>query len=674
MIDLSLATNDPGLECSMRETASLLEQRIGSSEISRENRAHGQLILAKYYRRLAKVKPATPGASSKAIGFLVEAAGIYAQMRRYERLLSTNWLLAQLYKEEGDPEKMLEVLEASLDVIERRSRSKVVEEAQSYEVREHLGFYLKLFQLYMDRNMPLRALSTADRAKSRAMLSTGQPDVPLPADPVARQRIGEYRELLAKQRRLQALLSKSTAVRRSRISLNRYWAGPDAMEPAMRELNEQLDEVELGLAEGRREIEAVCPEYAATVFGSYFPDLSRFFRAHRDIGILTFQHAPTGTYAFYIHPGDADGGFKIEHELLDRRQLASLNELVNGWFERYNQVSTQRKQGVLRDDHLVAAMMTDVAADMKKMLIAYGELLGPSLIRHFIQRNVKHLLFVTYRDNHVIPFAAIPIPRRLLPEVGCLVEAFTSVSTVPSFSMVERLECLQDQGTCRLVVGKYNPPDAYLPHCDWEMRSVLSFFPDASDSWNGSSDSVSNLARMAEQANILHLSAHGMTVVSDYHKSQLRLGESVALTYSDIMDRFHLQQNCVAILSACEAGYSPSRMKRAAWDEYVGLDGAFVQAGARAVVSSVWMAYDRPTALLMYLLHRNLKMGAGSATALAEAQRSLLRGTWRTDRTVEEFNRFHAKQPDVPPLRASEDFSAPIFWAGFKHLGIPRKQ
>jgi CHAT domain-containing protein len=179
---------------------------------------------------------------------------------------------------------------------------------------------------------------------------------------------------------------------------------------------------------------------------------------------------------------------------------------------------------------------------------------------------------------------------------------------------------------------------------------------------------------MAEQANILHLSAHGMTVVSDYHKSQLRLGESVALTYSDIMDRFHLQQNCVAILSACEAGYSPSRMKRAAWDEYVGLDGAFVQAGARAVVSSVWMAYDRPTALLMYLLHRNLKMGAGSATALAEAQRSLLRGTWRTDRTVEEFNRFHAKQPDVPPLRASEDFSAPIFWAGFKHLGIPRKQ
>jgi CHAT domain-containing protein len=72
------------------------------------------------------------------------------------------------------------------------------------------------------------------------------------------------------------------------------------------------------------------------------------------------------------------------------------------------------------------------------------------------------------------------------------------------------------------------------------------------------------------------------------------------------------------VLSACETGIVDVNRSP---DEYVGLPAGFMQAGAPAVISSLWTVDDHSTALLMerfYRNHREKKMSFPAA--LREAQ------------------------------------------------------
>jgi CHAT domain-containing protein len=56
----------------------------------------------------------------------------------------------------------------------------------------------------------------------------------------------------------------------------------------------------------------------------------------------------------------------------------------------------------------------------------------------------------------------------------------------------------------------------------------------------------------------------------------------------------------------------------------VGLARAFLYAGARSVVASLWPVDDRATSLLMDDFYTGLEDGRSKARALADAQRALL--------------------------------------------------
>jgi CHAT domain-containing protein len=74
-------------------------------------------------------------------------------------------------------------------------------------------------------------------------------------------------------------------------------------------------------------------------------------------------------------------------------------------------------------------------------------------------------------------------------------------------------------------------------------------------------------------------------------------------------------------LSACETGLG--RLERG--EGVVGLTRAFMAAGARSVMVSLWKVNDYSTARLMERFYRGLlKDGASGASALARAKRALL--------------------------------------------------
>ena len=112
---------------------------------------------------------------------------------------------------------------------------------------------------------------------------------------------------------------------------------------------------------------------------------------------------------------------------------------------------------------------------------------------------------------------------------------------------------------------------------------------------------------------IVHLATHAVIDRGSPHSSKVMLTDR-DLTVLDVMG-LKLDADLVT-LSACEsagADVGPG-------DELLGLTRAFLYAGARALVASLWQVEDESTAYLMKAFYRNLDHGMPIAEALRAAQ------------------------------------------------------
>ena len=121
----------------------------------------------------------------------------------------------------------------------------------------------------------------------------------------------------------------------------------------------------------------------------------------------------------------------------------------------------------------------------------------------------------------------------------------------------------------------------------------------------------------------MHLATHGEANEAEPARSGLWLAwEGTGpgfLSVGDILGR-RLSADLVT-LSACETGLG--RLERG--EGVLGLARAYLAAGARSVVVSLWKVNDRSTALLMERFYRPLlTRGMPRESALARAKRALL--------------------------------------------------
>jgi CHAT domain-containing protein len=145
------------------------------------------------------------------------------------------------------------------------------------------------------------------------------------------------------------------------------------------------------------------------------------------------------------------------------------------------------------------------------------------------------------------------------------------------------------------------------------------------------------------EARVVHLATHGVVDESEPERSGLWLAREGAtpgfLSVGDILTQ-SLAADLVT-LSACETG--AGRLERG--EGVLGLARAFLAAGARSVVVSLWPVNDRSTALLMERFYRPLLVrGMPRERALAEAKRALL---------------------------ADPETRSPFYWAPFVLVGAP---
>jgi tetratricopeptide (TPR) repeat protein len=249
-----------------------------------------------------------------------------------------------------------------------------------------------------------------------------------------------------------------------------------------------------------------------------------------------------------------------------------------------------------------AQLLTDATASHLQQL--HDMLIAP--IRSSL--DADHLVIVPHGLLHQVPFLA-------LHDAGSALIDRCTIAYAPSAS-VHHLCAARPPGEARgsLVLGV---GDMLAPHISREVAQVAAVLPEA----QLFVDRGANITRLRDEgatARFIHIATHGFFRRDNPMRSCIRLGDG-ELTVADVYG-LRLSADLVT-LSGCGTGLNVV----AGGDELVGLTRGFLYAGARAVLVSRWDVNDESTAEFMAEFYKDFAAGAGAATSLARAMRTIKR-------------------------------------------------
>jgi len=154
-------------------------------------------------------------------------------------------------------------------------------------------------------------------------------------------------------------------------------------------------------------------------------------------------------------------------------------------------------------------------------------------------------------------------------------------------------------------------------------------------------------------------------------------GENGSLTLGHLVEQLRFSQSPIVVLSACESGIPKIERYR---DEYLGLPLAFLCAGAKTVVSTLWRTNDLAAWILMSAMAEHLANGCDVLWALRTAQEEVQRLTpddirRRVERLVEDDLAVRRKMNEeieeiFDASACSYPLAGPFWWAGFTVHGL----
>lgn len=176
---------------------------------------------------------------------------------------------------------------------------------------------------------------------------------------------------------------------------------------------------------------------------------------------------------------------------------------------------------------------------------------------------------------------------------------------------------------------------------------------------------------------IIHIASHFQFTPGSMNDSFLLLGDGTRLTLGAIKTKLNFGSVELLALSACETGLGDAHSSRPG-AEVEGLGAIAQQAGAQAVLASLWPVADRSTAMLMRRLYEaHARDHFDKADSLKAAQLELLRGNSPSAAVGEDRRGLARMAGSVPGAEAAKPtfaamktpFAHPFYWAPFILMG-----
>jgi len=275
-----------------------------------------------------------------------------------------------------------------------------------------------------------------------------------------------------------------------------------------------------------------------------------------------------------------------------------------------------------------------IARDREKVKVFSRELYN-SLVRPVKNKiSGRRLGIVPYNVLHYLPFHALDSGGRHLIEEYPIF--YSPSASVLKYSLDKR----RTRGEKLIAFGNPDLGDpAYdLPFAGKEVEGIAAIFPSAKI-YLRKEASKEVAKKETGEYDIIHFACHAEFSDLDPLYSSIRLAEGQKgdgrLEAQEIFS-LNLRPYLVT-LSACRTGLGLVT----SGDEIIGMNRAFIYAGAPSILSSLWSVSDVSTAKLMDSFYRNLRRMAKDE-ALQKAQVEMIR---------------------------TREFAAPFFWAPFYLTG-----
>ena len=210
-----------------------------------------------------------------------------------------------------------------------------------------------------------------------------------------------------------------------------------------------------------------------------------------------------------------------------------------------------------------------------------------------------------------------------------------------------------------------------LPHTKRELDGIASIFQEKSQPAETHLKLDANEDRLHQDLrgiDYIHIASHGislpnlpeqglhpsdsflaLTLLPEGERKKRGLKQNGLLQAWEIANHLQLDAELV-MLSACETAIGENR----GGEGLMSLARAFLQAGARSVLASLWKVDDLSTSELMIRFYRHLLDGESKVDALRLAQMELASGPIEVE---------------VDGKMEKKDFTAPYYWAGFQLIG-----
>ena len=212
------------------------------------------------------------------------------------------------------------------------------------------------------------------------------------------------------------------------------------------------------------------------------------------------------------------------------------------------------------------------------------------------------------------------------------------VNYVPSATILAHCQ-QQPAGTDDpLLLGYAGEPTqrTYLPAVETEIATLHRLFP-AATTLTGDAATYDDLLRALPNRPIVHIAGHIVYDLQNPLASGIPLTNGRWLRAADLYLQLQQWRGTTVVLSGCESG-----IDQPMGGDFLGLTNAFLYAGAKGVMATLWPVDDTATAKLMGNLYTALRKGHDFAHALQQAQKRFLK---------------------------DEQYAHPYYWAGFVFCG-----
>jgi len=378
-----------------------------------------------------------------------------------------------------------------------------------------------------------------------------------------------------------------------------------------------------------------------------------------DVTLVMFSmvEADRTLYAWVINPA----GEILFHEVDIEKALAeddtSLSQAVR---QLYETMASAAKSGLCRgprdnreegeEEEAVAAPAAD--ADIPELKHLYKVLVAPIVDK---LDTAKDVIFIPHGVLSLVPFTA------LRTQSGDALVNTHAVTTAPSArvlrTMLTRSNGLETDAS--LVVGNPVTLPQYelseIPGAAKEAEEVQSLVGGECTMWTGDNARMQKVAAAMQNVSMLHFACHSQpgilvfaptlpTAEEEYEDEDDEPEYDDGLLHKEHVHCLRLQAKPTVVLSG-----SYTAAGSITEDGIVGLPRAFIAAGAKSVLATMWATQDESAPVLLKAWHKAVKEESSQAKALRAA------------------------------ILASHEeeggkFKHPVHWAGFTLLGNPKAQ